>query len=164
MLKKADLIVTGKIIDIKPDSNDKDLKIGEVEVYSILKGNYGSNRIKIKEERYIMGGYIERIPPVGTEIMLLQRVDDNNETQYVSNGNNIAIIENNQITKIYDGINVLRHNTIEKYNDYYQTHKDTAIVVNNNSYLIYMILIVVVIGMILLFYRIRKKKASGIWK
>ena len=130
MLDKAQLVVIGEVISIDHDIEKNDnMEVGEIKVKQIIKGDYTEETIILHEVKYITGAVIERIPPIGSEVFLLLGASGN----YFVDGNQIGIIEDGQVVDIYDGINLEIHPYVEKYNEYYQLHKNEGIVIEQTS-------------------------------
>lgn len=127
MLAEATIIVTGEVTKIEKGANSAEENVGIIEIDKILKGTIDTNILTIKGHKYITNTLLQGLPPVGTKVFVLLKENENNKPYFFADGNHIGVIKDDSVVEIYKGINVKIHPYVEKYNEYYQKHKDNAI-------------------------------------
>ena len=136
MLKDADLIITGVVTKLTPTTKVEDGYIGTIQVNHILKGSFKEKEVTLTEDRYSFSkAWLQRIPPKNTQVLVLLKIDENGKPYFFVDGNQIAIIKDNKVVQIYQGIN--QHLPYVKYyNDFYQKNKklnEKAIIKDNSK-------------------------------
>ncbi|MEW6172758.1 MAG: hypothetical protein AB1510_06770 [Bacillota bacterium] len=131
MLREAEIILTGVVIEIKPGREASEGVTGTVEVREVLKGSLKDKYVTLSETRYrVTGAWLQRIPPKGTHVFVLLRRDETGKPNFFVDGNQVAVIRNGRVEEIYKGINTERLPYVEKYDEYYQKNRKRDVAAN----------------------------------
>lgn len=128
MIEKSDVILTGKIEQVKSAKEKREGQEAVIRIDRVLKQPesldiepYRKNGLTVKEFIYTTGAVIQAIPPAGTEVMVFLQVSGG-ELSFTSDSNNIAVMQNNRVTESYRGINSNESPYAEAYNKFLEDH------------------------------------------